>query len=402
MTNKKHLLSRDYDIQLFPYGVPVTGSDLIGRKDDVQTILREIGGGQNLLLPGSRRIGKTSVVLECLDRFRKMGWNTAYIDISGVNSPKGLAQEIAAAIIGSGNSKLRRLMRSFTTKVKDLLQFKEFKVAYQNIELVATLRDPNASEIDMLKASFDLIEQYGKGKKIVCAFDEFGELMSLDESIVKLMRSKFQHHKHCVYIFLGSQESILRQMFSNRKEPFFGFCKEIHLSPIPNSEFVSYLISQFKKANMSLTENIANRMCELTHAHPYYTKVLANHLYEYAVIRKINKIDNENDLSGAFGKAFESLRYDMEKIWFDLGPGIARTVCIYLTLYGSKYIFSMQGLKKDIDSARIAQALNGLEIKGVVRKIEPGNYQFENPFFKQYIRFQYDPKYPELIDERKD
>ncbi len=387
--------------QLFPYGTPVTGKNLIGREEDINNILNDLRGGQSLILPNPRRTGKTSVILESLKRLRKEGFYTTYIDLSSAYSPSDLAQEIASAIVGTKNKRLKKLMRSLSTKIKELLQFEEFKVAYKDFELIAVIRDPNASENDILKASFDLIDQYAikRKKKLICAFDEFGEINAIDPQILKIMRAKLQHHQNSTYIFSGSQESIIKKVFSNPNEPFYGFAKEIHLGSLDIEDFATYIISTLKNENMQISDDSAFELCRWTATHPYYTKVLANHVYEYALINNIKTIDTSTIHAG-YRKGFLSLKNSLERVWSDLGRfRLAKQICFCLATQGSEKLFSKDGLKKNIDSARIAQALNQLETKGILRKIEAGKYRFENLFFEDYIRSLYDPSYYEQFLE---
>lgn len=57
--------------ELFVYGKPVTGDDLIDREEIVEGIVRNAKRGQSLILVAPRRYGKTSVILEAISRLRE-------------------------------------------------------------------------------------------------------------------------------------------------------------------------------------------------------------------------------------------------------------------------------------------------------------------------------------------
>lgn len=383
--------------QLFPYGTPVWGHELIGRASEMRRVLQDVRGGQHLLLPGPRRIGKSSVVLECLRVLQKESYHTAYIDLMGVNSLRDLAHAIVTAIVASENKKLRKLMRVVTTSLKDLLKFKEFKIAYHDLE-IGVLRDINTSARDALQFSLEFIGRYAQkyAQSIICAFDEFGEVARLDPELTRLMRSAFQRQKHCTYIFLGSQESILHQMFSHPKQPFFGFTKEIHLPVTLEIEpFATYIEARFQSAKIKITRQSAELLCQWTFAHPFYTKVFANHVYEYVAMCDLRVID-EQVLDQAYRKAFLALKSDMERQWLDLEPGITRRVCCWMAHpLNTAGIFSKEGLLGEFDSPRIAQVLRMLESKGILQKEAAGKYHFINPFLREYIYSLYEPGYLE-------
>lgn len=380
--------------QLFPYGFPVTGEELVGREEILRQILQDLRGGQHLLLPGLRRTGKSSVILEALRQLKKEGYLTVYVDISTANTKRELSREIVAATVSSNDTRLTSLLKATTTKLKTLLQFKEFKLAYKEFELVATLYDPHSDEDEQLAASLDFPEQFAakKEKKLVCAFDEFGEIDTVAPDLIRKMRAAFQHHRHCTYLFTGSQESILQEMFSNPKEPFFGFTKHIVLPPLSTSVFARYIEQKLTKASFVIDFMTAFELCRWVNTHPFYTKVFANAVYEHAALSHIKAID-QSVLEAGYRKAFLQLKDQLEAVWFDLGKSsrFLRQVVCHLAIDGPQSLFSKEGLKQVVESSHIAQALRQLEQKGIVKKIERGHYIFENYFFRDFVLSQMFP-----------
>ena len=57
--------------ELFDYGKPVTGDDLIDREEIVEEIVKNAKRRQSLILVAPRRYGKTSVILEAISRLRE-------------------------------------------------------------------------------------------------------------------------------------------------------------------------------------------------------------------------------------------------------------------------------------------------------------------------------------------
>ena len=55
---------------LFQAGRPVLGEKLIGREEILEKIIRLLISGQSVVLIAPRRFGKTSVVLEVLNRIK--------------------------------------------------------------------------------------------------------------------------------------------------------------------------------------------------------------------------------------------------------------------------------------------------------------------------------------------
>ena len=83
-------------------------------------------------------------------------------------------------------------------------------------------------------------------KKIVCGFDEFGDVENLDgDRIIKLFRSVIQLQKESSYLFAGSYESVMNRIFNTKSSPFLRFARIIHLGPITPAEFTPFLTKVF-------------------------------------------------------------------------------------------------------------------------------------------------------------
>lgn len=384
------------NIQLFPYGSPVTGKELIGRDVALKEILMNLRGGQHLLLAGPRRTGKSSIVLESLNRLAKEGFLTIYLDLSLVNTIEELSRQLIQSVLSASDSKLKQLFRKAKVGLAELIKNAEYKYALSNFEIVSHLSEQTETTPEMLKAAFDFPNVYAqrKKKKIIIAFDEFGDIKTLDHNLARILRAVLQHHQHCTYFFLGSQESILRQLFSDPKEPFFGFTKEVNLSQIAQKDYATYIVNKFDSVQISISTELSSRICEWMHTHPYYTKVLASNVYEVAILAKAKTITEEYLIAG-YQKAFLQLRHQLEATWQNLGvqSRTTRQVLEYLAYAGSQGLFSKDGLAKKLPTPHIAQALRLLEEKGLIVKIDKGKYRFDNYFLREFLVSLIEPDY---------
>ena len=96
---------------LFQAGRPVIGNRLIGREDVLKEILYYLTSGESVVLIAPRRFGKTSMVLELLNRLKKTDMFTAYVDIFAAPEKKILAEQITAAVLS--NKKLHKSFYKF-------------------------------------------------------------------------------------------------------------------------------------------------------------------------------------------------------------------------------------------------------------------------------------------------
>ena len=68
-----------------------------------------------------------------------------------------------------------------------------------------------------------------RGKRAILALDEVGELTRADPELLGFIRAVVQHQEDTVYLFAGSQESIMRGIFADSRGVFYQFAHLIFL-----------------------------------------------------------------------------------------------------------------------------------------------------------------------------
>ena len=95
----------------FIYGEVVTGKDFADREIEMAEIIRDLKDGQNIFLISPRRYGKTSLIINALEKLQLEGFYTAYIDLFKVSSFKGLLELYTEAISRAAETKIERFSR---------------------------------------------------------------------------------------------------------------------------------------------------------------------------------------------------------------------------------------------------------------------------------------------------
>jgi len=99
----------------FIYGEVVTGEDFADREIELENIIRDLKDGQNIFLISPRRYGKTSLIMNALEKLQREGFYTAYIDLFKVSSFKGLLELYTEAVSSAAETKIGR----FTGLIRD-------------------------------------------------------------------------------------------------------------------------------------------------------------------------------------------------------------------------------------------------------------------------------------------
>lgn len=361
-------------------GKPVTGKDLIGREKEISIIMSLLRQGQSVVLIAPRRFGKTSVILELMERLKKENHFTAFIDIFAVPDILHLSSRITESVLA--NHKLDSLFRKMGKNLAQMIKNIEFKKVIDEFEFVLSFASPGSDEWEQLSDSIDFIESYSikHDRQICCGLDEFGDISKLDgEKIVKLFRSKIQLQKNSSYIFSGSSESMMEILFLKKNSPFYRLARVIQLGYIEREEFFIYLKQSFKKMNLSENDTFLNEILDFTRGHPYYTQLI---LQQINIRRQIIPSAKTISMEELLEELLIVERNYLEKLWEDTARRREHRFVV------TKLAEEPESLYRVIDhkSVNIPRTLKTLKGSGQVFRNEKGRYILSDPLFAYWIR----------------
>ena len=372
---------------LFQAGRPVVGEKLIGREQAIKQIISFLVGGQSVVLMAPRRFGKTSILLEVLNRVKSQGLFTAYIDIFATPTKRILAEQITESVLA--NRKLDKVFSNFRKSISSILKQVEFKQAIEDFEFILDFAETKQDESVLLSESIDFIERFSikYNQQIVCGFDEFGDIEKLDGlEIVKLFRSKLQLQQNTSFLFSGSHESVMNQIFITSKSPFYRFARIINVKEISPDIFKNYIKNEFSRIDVKINPESLNSIIEFTGGQPYYTQLVCRQL-EYLVTTNfaksssgISKQISINDVNTAIEEAFWAEINYIEKLWEELSVSREQTQVLISIVRGVDSVYRSLNLNQ----VNVSRALRNLKLKGVIKR-EGKNYRLIDPMLKYFI-----------------
>lgn len=247
----------------------------INRKAELQKLSNGLKRGRDYVLVAPRRYGKTTLSLKVLEEI-KQGDNYIIIDIDLMTYSGGSIRSIAECILEKTLNalgmlgKLRRMWHQTNVTFN-------LKVKYQDLEIEPLFHVyKNADEWTLLEESLQLFEKVAiqTKKKVIVFFDEFGELYSLGERIIKVFRSVIQRHEHVSYLFSGSQETVMNKIFLDKTGAFYRFGELVYLKELNIEDVYKYLIDKFPLNNHItgiFDMKILDEVVSTLKGHPYYT-----------------------------------------------------------------------------------------------------------------------------------
>ena len=97
---------------IFPFGRPVTSGDIVDRREFLAEMQQRLSDGHSLMLPGPRRIGKSSVAHEVLRRMRDTGAYTASVDLFYVTGIDEFAAKLMKSVLENRTGVLEQAIRA--------------------------------------------------------------------------------------------------------------------------------------------------------------------------------------------------------------------------------------------------------------------------------------------------
>jgi AAA+ ATPase superfamily predicted ATPase len=346
----------------------------INRKDELNKLIFGLKRGNNFILIAPRRFGKTSLADKVLEEIKK-DKKYLVLDIDIMCYSGGTIKTIAEGII----DKCLALLGLFG-KLRQLCKHANFsltlKMRYKDLEFEPILhlfnKTDSEDEWKLLEESLVLIEKIAirENKHIVVFFDEFGELSSLGDRAIKVFRSVIQRHKHASYLFAGSQETVMSEIFLDKSGAFYRFGELIQLNELTHEDVVNFIIELFPK----ITFEVVEVLMRLLRGHPYYTAMVIEHL-----AYRSNFGENIKN----FELYIRDILLEQEKSYLELqllkikeknnALEIMRIISLGLNPYNEI---------SNITEQQIYNVLRLLEINGYIRKQSRGVYIINDPLLE--------------------
>lgn len=349
----------------FKFGTIVEEEFFTDRQEELQYICRVMDSANHLALISPRRFGKSSLVLKAVKQLKRP---FILLNMQSTTSTKDLSNRILESLL-------------------KLYPMQNLKVLMRNFRIVPTISTnpmtdgievsfaPNSKESSdmMLEDVIQLVNKVSTEKKrIILIFDEFQEIKEIEKGLDKKLRTILQLQDKLNFIFLGSQESMMEEIFNSKKSPFYHFGLIMQLKRIPEDEFFQFLKERFSKIT-SQSESTSREILQVTHCHPYYTQQLAFQTWDAIQYQKIK----ENVVEQAIEQLIQMHDLDFERFWVNFNKMDRNTLML---LAQDKNPLT----QRELPTSTSFSSLKRLTKNGYVIKTEA--YEIEDPFFQRWIQ----------------
>jgi len=367
----------------FEYGSAVSGNAFYDREQIKGDIRNVIEGGNNVLLYGPRRYGKSSLVSQLGKEIAKTGKIVITLDLMEVRSLDVFVSRYASIVyraLAPSEGALKRLAGLFKS-LRPSVSIDEGGSPSLSVAFAAR----TASDADLMDV-LDLPERLAGDREVVVVLDEFQEVARLmrGKAFERIMRARIQHHHRVSYIFLGSRKHMLRRMFTSRQEPFYNSAETFLLEKPPHGESERFLVRRFAGEGLDLSGKLAAEIVEKADNIPYYVQAIASWVFSSVAVRRARTVAKEDVSDG-----YRRMRQSKNDLFETLFSSFSESQCALLVALArepaSRFDEGYRGRYGLGGSSTVNTALKLLLESGEVDLVE-GLNRVADPLFAEFLR----------------
>lgn len=257
---------------------PVTGyygpAYFCNRKNETKMLLSNVRGGQSTILTAPRRIGKTSLIQHVLAKLPS-GTRGVYLDILPTENMSDFLNELATAVIRNVSDK-KGFGRKIWNFIKSLRPSVSFDMLTGSPQVSFTLKDQEVN--NQVEAIFAFLEK--QDEKFVIAIDEFQQILTYPEKNTDAwLRTIIQKLKNVVFIFSGSQQHLMNELFTIPSRPFYNSASMLGIKRIERTVYSTFIKKKFSDNKMVIGDHVLDQIMEWTDGHTWYVQLLCNRVF---------------------------------------------------------------------------------------------------------------------------
>ena len=252
------------------------------RVEETKYILSALRNGRNITLLSPRRMGKTGLIYHIFNAIQKDEKDAAcfYIDIFPTKSLDDFVHNLGTAVVGKLDSFGKKAAKTA------LSLFKSFKVVLSTDPVSGNPQPSIEFAPQETKNTLAEIFAYLKQSKQECyiAIDEFQQIAEYkDEDVEALLRSYIQFCPNVHFIFSGSKQHLMTEMFGSVSHPFYRSTEIFNLTAISEDHYYAFAKKWMSKNSIKLSKEIFGELYHKFDGHTWYMQRVLNRLYETAL-----------------------------------------------------------------------------------------------------------------------
>ena len=365
----------------FAYSNYVIGESFCNRKKELSELLGYIKGSQNVLLYSHRRYGKSSLIRQVFSETKEKNLNIGamHVELYGTISEKDFITRTFQCL-NQLESNFERLLKSVSKALKNI----KLNLSIDSVT-GGTSVSPSFEAVNekiILEELMNILSKYSQERKLAIAFDEFQEVANYTEDgFEKRLRSFIQQHSNICYIFSGSQQHLITDMFNSNNRAFYKLADSFPLAKIETKHYIPWIQNLFSRKNVHLPAELIEEIVARFENHPMYIQNFLFHLWEEPGKKEfspeiINKVENA---------IIERRSLEHAVLWETLSINQKKTLKLILLNDGSN-LYNADSLKSVNlkNGSLVTKALSSLVKKEII--VKDGRYVIQDIVFKKWLQ----------------
>ena len=215
------------------------------RQKETEKMISTLHNERNITLVAPRRMGKTGLIHHVFHQMEEQyeGVKCFYLDIFATKNLEQMVQLMASEIIGKLDLK------------------------------------PSEGR-ESLKRIFEYLKQ--SGKRCYIAIDEFQQILSYPEDGVEAMiRSYIQFLPNVYFVFSGSQQHMMQEMFLSANRPFFQSSLVLSLPCIEEPVYRKFANRLLSSQHRVIDESVFSYIYQQSDSVTWYVQAILHGIYEH-------------------------------------------------------------------------------------------------------------------------
>lgn len=363
----------------FRYGCVVDGEYFCPRPEMERQLRRYAESGQNLVIQGERRMGKTSLVKKAVSGMK--GERLLYIDLYGIRTLSDFCRRVMTGVAGvSEKMSFLKKALAIAHRLRPALTI-DANTGAPTITVDARA----ASEPESLDVAMSTVKKLAADGRLCVVMDEFQDILKLEDSgrILAEMRGTIQFQSDTPYFYLGSVRNDMIKIFSHYDSPFFKSALPFEVPPIDAEEFSRFIVARFRKGKCGIDKEVAKSIIDFADGVSGDVQELCDALWSVTDEGGMATLD---DLPKALAVVFAREKNGFESAIADLTPN-QLTVLKGLAELGPVRVFTSEFMDhvRISSSGAVKRALNSLVASRLVFQRHT-EYRFSNPFFREWLK----------------
>ena len=248
------------------------------REKETQTMVSSLQNGWNVTLIAPRRLGKTGLIHNVFHEIRNKDRDALciYLDIFSTRCLQDFIHALGKGIfeeLYSHGEKMLKKMLSVIARCRPVISMDALTgMPTVTFDIVPSTEWQTLDDIfaNMTKS----------GKRCYIAIDEFQQIAQYPEAGTEAMlRSHIQFMSNVGFIFAGSSQHLMSEMFMSAKRPFYNSTRIMSLLPIDRDVYFDFAAKFFKRKGDSLSGETFDYVYDMFDGHTWYVQTVLNRLY---------------------------------------------------------------------------------------------------------------------------